>query len=158
MKTIHISLIFLGLLIVSCSKPEPGALELSNLSKKVFDTLKGGDESKFDLLIPDEKAFKIYKVVVEKDSMQSLSNMENYNADLMDQYKNFRSVLGEINGATHTNYTEELIKTTASTRAIVTTKFSQDGQFTKYKFDAAKLNGRWFCMGNFQIIQPSATN
>ncbi|HET8963902.1 MAG TPA: hypothetical protein VFM99_08395, partial [Chitinophagales bacterium] len=139
---------------VSCSKPEPGALETSILSKKVFDTLKGGDESKFDLLIPDKKAFNQYKTIVEKDSSHSLGNMENFNADLINQYKNFRSVLGEINGATHNNYTEELIKTTVSTRAIVTTKFSQDGKVTKYRFDAAKLNGRWFCMGNFQIIQP----
>lgn len=153
MKTIHISLIVLSLLIVSCSTPEPGALEISNLSKKVFDTLKGGDESKFDLLIPDKKAFTLYKNVIEKDSSHTLDTMESFNADLIDQFKNFRSVLGEINGATHTNYTEELIKTSVSTRAVVTTKFSQDGKVTKYKFDAAKLNGRWFCMGNFQKIQ-----
>ncbi|MBK6731554.1 MAG: hypothetical protein IPG60_11555 [Bacteroidetes bacterium] len=158
MKTIHISLIILGLLIVSCSKPEPGSIELSNLSKKVFDTLKGGDESKFELLIPDEKTFTLYRVVVEKDSGKSLGDMDNFNGEIINEYKNFRSVLGEINGATHTNYTEELAKTKATTRAVITTKFSMDGNFTKYKFDAVKLNGRWFCMGNFQLIQSSATN
>ena len=154
MKNIHIILLLAGFALVSCSKPEPGAAELEILSKKLFDTMKTGDESKFQLLIPDEPAYTLYTELVKKDSATAVNGIKIFDKELINEFNTFRSSLQDISGATHTNFNQELVKTANTSRAIVTTKFTLDGKVTKYRFDAIKLRGRWFCLGNFELLKP----
>lgn len=155
MKTIHILLLASVMLIAGCSTSEPGSVELPNLSKKVFDALRIGDDSKFELLIPNKRAYNQYRVIVEKETGQTLVGLDTFKTGLFLQYDAFRSVLGDISEATHSNSTEEHVKSDAANRAVVTTKFSIGGELTKYQFDAIKLDNHWFCLGNFKLLQKA---
>lgn len=156
MKPLHTCILLAGILLSSCSSPESGAIELSSLSKKVFDTLKSGDSKKFTLLIPDEISFERYTELANRDSEINLGGVTEFQNAIVNQFQSFRKELPDMSESSHANYSEEQSKYENITRAVVTTKFTTNGAVTKYNFDAVKLNGRWYCIGNFAIKLPES--
>lgn len=157
MKPAHLTLLLFVLYFISCNSTEHGTLEHSSLSKKVFDSFKSDDSDKFKQLLPDKVSYKKYLNLNAKSSTDWEDAYKEFEQIAISGFTDFRKGIEGWEQAIHANYTEVTSKQNNVTSSTITTKLTINNSVVKYSFTAIKINSRWYCVGDFKLLNPETT-
>ncbi len=139
----------------SCQKTERGAPDVETLSRKFFDTLRDGNFSKSEFLLPDKGTFR----KIEEQRGVKVSDTEAAYAEFIKgaeaSFDSVRQMVPDWQSTRFLRSTTEAGNAGNLATMIITTKFESGTDHLKYTITGTRFNNRWYYQGDVHWVNKS---